>query len=712
MTDAFFDYAIEVNSSVWLIACNVNSINSEPSPLYGGSFTNSTEISSFDNTAPLTISLGNIGTNSDYGTTGLSEIVVPRPSNWIQVNHSAGQDLIFEGVQGMPTLQAGYTYRFLMGDNEYDDQTTNTQLASGDVLRFTADGTTEYTTGITRSGTVGVNGSYVEFAVPSDVPPLWWYDGAAGISQNNGVSISGSSYVAPVTGVTLEGPAANQTGTNLFDTTDHGWLSVDETLSAGERLVLDGAFLADLVGAMPANSELYIGLKDSAWTDASSTAGFEGGAYFKISVGSSSNAAIYARADGAYSPPVVFTTVADMANWNVFLELTSDGNNIRIGFNTSATDNASSTAYDNWTSTRKTQTNNQGFGLTSVDIMILGDGNFAGNVAGMDTADVDWTGLSEVTVPQPPVTNLTTWTKAVDFSGGSEYLLKANSNYLYTPLMMANIAATVAAPTAGQTVASGHPWATAITFLADGNASNQHIWNNGEGAGSTDDNIYLRLDSNRNLYFGWGRSGALNECLIWSGINTSLWWDVYIGFNGTRLSGANATTFNLANVFDIQVRPVGGTLSQRNTASNWTSSGGRMDRQFTGSFTIGGRGNNRNFHGKVAAMTVTTLRCGVAMPTSAEIDLMLKDPIKWVTDYKIGNAYRRPSVTTDTSNFQLNSLDSANGTQVWLMGDGASDSYSNGIRSYIYPTELNRSRLHFNSMVSNDIETVTITGRT
>ena len=126
----------------------------------------------------------------------LSEIVVPRPSTWIQVNHDAGHDLLFEGLEDMPTLQAGYTYRFLMGDNEYDDQTTNTQLASGDILRFTADGTTEYTTGITRVGTVGVNGSYVEFAVPSDVPPLWWYDGAAGISQDNGVSISGSSYVA------------------------------------------------------------------------------------------------------------------------------------------------------------------------------------------------------------------------------------------------------------------------------------------------------------------------------------------------------------------------------------------------------------------------------------------------------------------------------------------------------------------------------------
>ena len=29
-------------------------------------------------------------------------------------------------------------------------------------------------------GTVGVNGSYVEFTVPSDVPPLWWYNDQSG----------------------------------------------------------------------------------------------------------------------------------------------------------------------------------------------------------------------------------------------------------------------------------------------------------------------------------------------------------------------------------------------------------------------------------------------------------------------------------------------------------------------------------------------------
>lgn len=39
----------------------------------------------------------------------------------------------------------------------------------------TGGGSTEYTTGIARGGTPDANGSYFEFAAPSDVPPLQWY---------------------------------------------------------------------------------------------------------------------------------------------------------------------------------------------------------------------------------------------------------------------------------------------------------------------------------------------------------------------------------------------------------------------------------------------------------------------------------------------------------------------------------------------------------
>ena len=44
------------------------------------------------------------------------------------------------------------------------------------------------------------------------------------------------------------------------------------------------------------------------------------------------------------------------------------------------------------------------------------------------------------------------------------------------------------------------------------------------------------------------------------------------------------------------------------------------------------------------------------------------------------------------------------------MGDGGSDSFANGIRKEVYPTDQNYTKLQFNSMQSNDIQNVSIPG--
>ena len=134
-----------------------------------------------------------------------------------------------------------------------------------------------------------------------------------------------------------------------------------------------------------------------------------------------------------------------------------------------------------------------------------------------------------------------------------------------------------------------------------------------------------------------------------------------------------------------------------------------MDRAFYGNFCIGGRFSNRSFHGKVASCVTTSLNRNVAMPTDAEIKTMTTDPVKWLNDYKVGQTYRQ-SGSYFTSTFQLNDNFSSYATQVWLMGDGASDSYANGIRNYVNPTDQNNGKMQLNSMVSNDIENVTIPG--
>jgi len=288
---------------------------------------------------------------------------------------------------------------------------------------------------------------------------------------------------------------------------------------------------------------------------------------------------------------------------------------------------------------------------------------------------------------------------------------------------MDGISATAASPSVSGNTSSdfySRPWSSAIVFKVDRHSSNQHIWNIGDGSGTNDDNVYLRLSASGRLYFGWGRGSANNECELYDIAynQVAVWWGVYVAHNGTRLSGTNATASNLADAFDIRLMStidgftsVGSNLS---TTANWVSTGNRMDRNFSGNMTIGGRGSNRSFHGKVASMVATTLRINQAMPTDAEIELMITDPTKWLSDYKAGNLYRvaygqNEQTFINGATYQSNSVLA---TQVWLMGDGTNDSYSNMIRNQVMSLDQNYTKLQLNSMVSNDIETVNINGLT
>lgn len=326
--------------------------------------------------------------------------------------------------------------------------------------------------------------------------------------------------------------------------------------------------------------------------------------------------------------------------------------------------------------------------------------------------------------PAPAI--LTPWTKALDFSGSSERALQVSTSSAVNPLMMNGLGVTVEAADPGKTVdnSSARPWATACVFKYDGNNSNQHIWNQGEGVGG--DNIYLRISANGYLYFGWGRDGqGINECSLGGVLDTSKWWGCYIAHNGTRLSGNNATAQNLADCFDIYLMRLNdagtawttriGTKTDaegnRSIDSNWTQAGYRMDRSNTGGLSIGGRGANRSFHGKVASMVVTTLRQGgFDMPSKAEAELMITDPKKWEDDYRIGQDVRLGNSSQTSVYNAANILSGYGGTQMWLMGDGALDSYSNMIRNEVYPYDQNYTKLNLISMQSNDIQNVTIPG--
>lgn len=712
-TDPIFDFAIELQGSdVWLIACNVLAINSQPSPEYGGQFTWKFKTTSIDGSAPLTINIGNIGSDSTIATTDLTEIVVPRPNWWVQVT-SQTHVLSFDGASTMPTFNAGDTYRLLMGQNEYDDQVTNTGIHVNDVIRFTADGTTEYTgMTVTRVGTIGTNGSYIEFTIPTDVPPLWWYTDQQGINQNNAVTTSGSTYVVPVTGITLEGPVANQTGTNLFDVGDHGWLSIDETLSAGERLVLDNAFMVDLVDAMPDNSAVSVGIKDGAWTDSSDwDAGFEGGFRLTIVRYSSSDVRIYI-VDSPSITNTYYTNVANVASNNLeaFIEITNSGNNIRGGYradDSASSSNVSSTTYSNWDTNNKVQTGDQGYGITSIDVMI--QGRDLGSSGSMDTANVDWTGLSEISIPTAPATLTTSWNKFVSFEGGNNYAYQVNPASNSQPMRQRFIAPHSLAqkPTNGMTssVSTSQPFHGMVVFRADAlNNGNQVILGQHEGAGTGDDQIVLALE-NATLAWRWGRQDVgKNQCTLISNISANTWYALYFSFSGWRGSGTDATATNLNDTFKFQlVDRTSGVVTAINPT--WTDTGYRMDRETYGDFSVGGRNANRSFKGDISAVVIESLLQNASLLGPSDISKFVRDPEQFFIDHRLGVTWRIPNLSTPSFTYAYDHQESRRAFQGWLMGDGPMDSYSNMIRNFISPSDQNDSMLRLQGLTSGQLQT-------
>jgi hypothetical protein len=624
------------------------------------------------------------------------------------------------------TFNAGSTYKFFL-DGSTMQTNDVVDLVNADGSSITGND------GVTQSGGSGPGyaGSYFQYVIPSDVAPgkfITFTDGATSTAYANvPLTIAGSTYTANPTGITLEGPSVNQTGSNVMDQYDHGWISLNETLAAGERLVLDNAFFTDFFGEVQGTNNLFaIGLKGDNWVNtrevnsngAAASGGSAGSETFKgnlyivgIWSGGASNLTMWVGANNQLGNSMYMNT---SSLWNTacgFLEVTGSGDNIRAGIGRNGNagvsqGDESTTTYDNWNS-YKGQTGEQGYGITNLDVVMS---FWTYNGGDIDGDQIDWTGLTEVSVPVAS-TNDTSWTKALDFSGSSQYA-KQVSNSMYTqPLQMSGLANTITGnSTAGYTSdhINARPWATAIVFKADRHNSAQIIWNQGEGTSSGSDNISLVLVGNGDLSFEWARQGTgVNKCRIATNISSSTWYGVYIAHSGERLGGNNASASNLADCFDIRImssadsfNAVGNNLS---TSSNWITTGLRMDRTVAGDFTVGARGGGFTYYGKVASMLVTTLIRNQAMPDATEIELMITDPTKWVDDYKVGKDYRGTMNNGTTGNFQKDHFLAYRSTMVWLMGDSNNDSYSNGMRNDLYSIDQNWTKMQLINMQPTDI---------
>lgn len=524
------------------------------------------------------------------------------------------------------------------------------------------------------------------------------------------LTITVNNLTAPV--VPVSGFTHVAGSTDLIDSDtlgDGSVVAIDDLVDVGNRLHIDRTFLTDNVLPALASIEtekFFVGIpSDTAdFSNGIDETDFLAGVMYERNGTSSIRSRLIT--DGTFRTSLGMGASTFLA-WEIVIQNYGTEAEIGIAWEGDSPENIFSfTDGGAWTSAI------QATSLTSQSRQV---------VMGIQNGTMDFgsTGLTEMANPVPPA-KLTSWTKALDFSGSAEHAQQVTSSIQFVPMAMAGSASIVGSSSPLGMTANGagsRPWATSVVFQADGNSSNQHIWSIGEGGSVNADNIYLRLSTAGDLYFGWGRQGVLsNECEIATSISSSTWYGVYVAHTGERLSGSEATAQNLSTCFDIRV------MSDANwatpgankalTLANWTTTGARMDYALASSYVkIGGRGADRSFHGKVGAVVTTTLLANSAMPIDAEIATMITDPIKWIDDYKVGNQYRYPNATAPASGvFAKNTTNGYIATQVWLMGDGVADSYSNMIRNQVKAGEQYFTRLNLISMQSNDIENVNIPG--
>jgi len=181
------DYSRDGDLSLMRSSDSSPSLTTEP---VGGTFDHSqtwASASGIVGTSGLPVALGTRASNTrvKVSEVGVSVVTSPLPTNQYDVTEDTGNYPLFNGASGSSvTLSAGQTHKFWMHSDTIEET---------DSLGFCLiSDNSDYTSGVTTSGTPGQFGSFVQFDVPSGVPPIKFKWNSDGVDYYSTPSISGS----------------------------------------------------------------------------------------------------------------------------------------------------------------------------------------------------------------------------------------------------------------------------------------------------------------------------------------------------------------------------------------------------------------------------------------------------------------------------------------------------------------------------------------
>ena len=186
--------------------------------------------------------------------------------------------------------------------------------------------------------------------------------------------------------------------------------------------------------------------------------------------------------------------------------------------------------------------------------------------------------------------------------------------------------------------------------------------------------------------------------------NQQNWWGLYIDFDGTSFADSryDASAFRLylvdlnggTGVVDLVNHPNSTITYTDQTNENETDAYPTAGYIIDWKKSYNNQSSSSGPYEKYASLVTTTFLPD-DLPDTTEIEMIITDPNKWLSDYKIGQDYRRYSGDDVNEaghllqDFQINNVESANSTQVYLFCENNWDEDSSSIPNEVWTAENN-----------------------